>query len=415
MRTTSATDWRRTVDTETTCEECGYVSTAHEAICPRCGGQTRTTMVIRPPTATAIGEALAPTIVVAPARRSSLQQFSIADFLQWHRQGELILNPAFQRRPVWTNDARSYLIDTILRGFSMPKIYLRTTINPKTRTSIRDVVDGQQRLRTIIDFDDDALVLNKRANEFAGMRYSDLGVEYQEAFLSYQITVEHLINATDQAVLETFARLNSYTVPLNPAELRHAMYDSELKWSIYWLTNDLRWFLQRYNIVSMRTMVRMDDDAFFAELVNLLVNGIVNGGAAALDALYKKNQGAFPRGESFREIISDAVTWMDANLGQILANTPLGRSYQVQMLFAAYAHLQHRAIPSGRLPQLPDQQGLDHPDAIVLRLAELAEAIESEEVGGPHRAFVDASSGATTRFKSRSVRFLAFVDAMAAR
>ncbi len=247
-----------------------------------------------------------------------------------------------------------------------------------------------------------------------GVRYSSLDLAYQEAFLSYQIAVEHLINADDEAVLETFARLNTFTVPLNPAELRHAMYDTELRWFIFWITEDLRWFLQRYDIVSVRTMVRMDDDAFFAELVNLLLNGIVDGGAKALDSLYRKNQEAFPRAESFRDKISDAITWMDKNLMQILTDTPLGRPYQVQMLFAAYIHHLY-GLPQGRLTEIPERRELDSSDAILIRLGELAAAIESENVEGPHRAFVAASSGATIRVKSRSVRFLAFVAAFAAR
>ncbi|MGH2547954.1 MAG: DUF262 domain-containing protein, partial [Thermomicrobiales bacterium] len=103
-------------------------------------------------------------------KRSSLQQASIADFLTWYRRKELVLNPTFQRRSVWSLDARSYLIDTILLGYSIPKIYLRTKIDTKTQLSVRDVVDGQQRLNAIIDFADNKLTLNKRSRDFEGKR-----------------------------------------------------------------------------------------------------------------------------------------------------------------------------------------------------------------------------------------------------
>src|SRR5665213_1338499 len=76
--------------------------------------------------------------------------YSINDFLEWDASKQLELNPAFQRRSVWNPKAKSYLIDTILRGKPIPKVFLRQKINVTTRTSIREVVDGQQRLRTIL-------------------------------------------------------------------------------------------------------------------------------------------------------------------------------------------------------------------------------------------------------------------------
>src|SRR6266478_6949577 len=78
--------------------------------------------------------------------------FKVSDFLSWQRAGSLILSPAFQRRPVWPNGAKSFLIDTVIRGIPMPIIFLRQRTNPKTLEPLREVVDGQQRLRTVISF-----------------------------------------------------------------------------------------------------------------------------------------------------------------------------------------------------------------------------------------------------------------------
>jgi hypothetical protein len=64
---------------------------------------------------------------------------------------------------LWTADARSYLIDTILLGFSTPKIYLRTKIDIKTQIVVRDVVDGRLRLRLILDFADNNLELSRHS------------------------------------------------------------------------------------------------------------------------------------------------------------------------------------------------------------------------------------------------------------
>jgi hypothetical protein len=95
---------------------------------------------------------------------------SIQDFVEYDKQKALVLNPAFQRRAVWNEKAKSYLIDTILRGKPIPKIFMRQQINASTRTSIREVVDGQQRLRTILSFINDGFKVSILHNqEYGGL------------------------------------------------------------------------------------------------------------------------------------------------------------------------------------------------------------------------------------------------------
>ena len=90
--------------------------------------------------------------------------YSINDFVEWDSAKQLELNPRFQRRAVWTDKAKSFLMDTILRGKPIPKIFIRQKINVSTKTSIREVVDGQQRLRTILSFIKDGFCVSKRQN-----------------------------------------------------------------------------------------------------------------------------------------------------------------------------------------------------------------------------------------------------------
>ncbi len=163
---------------------------------------------------------------------SILEQYRIADFIEWEKQKALEINTDFQRGSVWKPAAKTMLIDTILRGYPIPKVYLRTKINVRTQKSIREIVDGQQRLKAILDFADNKFVLTKRAAEFKGMRYSSLTEEQKSTFLGYAIAVDQLVNAGDEEVLEVFARLNSYTVSLNGAEKRHAKFQGEFKFSI---------------------------------------------------------------------------------------------------------------------------------------------------------------------------------------
>ena len=99
--------------------------------------------------------------------------YNISDLNEWHQKETLILQPKFQRRPIWSKNARSYLIDTILRGLPVPKLYIRQKIDLDSRRSIREVVDGQQRLRAVFDYIKGDLIVSKIHNE----KYCDLKFE----------------------------------------------------------------------------------------------------------------------------------------------------------------------------------------------------------------------------------------------
>lgn len=201
--------------------------------------------------------------------------YSINDFVEWSSAKALELNPAFQRRSVWSDKAKSYLMDTILRGKPIPKVFIRQRINVTTRTSIRDVVDGQQRLRTILAFISDAFAVSKAHNsEFGGLRFSQLSPEVQAQILSYEITVDLLINLPDSEVLDIFGRLNSYAVILNEQELINASHfgsfkivsdDIGRKYNSYWI---------KQKIFSSSQVLRMQEVSLVADLIIAMLVGI---------------------------------------------------------------------------------------------------------------------------------------------
>ena len=162
-------------------------------------------------------------------QHSRLEQYRVADFLSWEKDKALELNPHFQRRAVWTRNARSHLVETVLRGYPMPKVFMRTKIDLERQVPVREIVDGQQRVRAILDFASGKFGLNARGGAFAGRTYSDLDSEQKEDFLAYAVAVEQLVGASDQEVLDIFSRLNTYSVPLNHAEQRHAKYHGDFK------------------------------------------------------------------------------------------------------------------------------------------------------------------------------------------
>lgn len=144
---------------------------------------------------------------------------TISDLNQWLEEGTLIINNKYQRAGgLWPKNARSFFIDTILNGFTFPKITIRQTIDLRTRKSVREVVDGQQRLSTIRDFINDDITLSTVSKKYRGYNFSDLDEETQEAFLAYEVSVDTVVTGTTEEVLEIFRRMNSYTLPLNAPE-----------------------------------------------------------------------------------------------------------------------------------------------------------------------------------------------------
>ncbi|WP_273453264.1 DUF262 domain-containing protein [Nevskia ramosa] len=342
---------------------------------------------------------------------SFLEQYRIADFLDWHKEKRLELNPDFQRGSVWTSAAKSYLIDTILRQLPIPKVYLRTRVNVESKKSTREVVDGQQRLRAIIEFADDKFALSKRAGEFSGSRYSTLSEDLQERFLSYAIAVDQLVNANDSDVLEVFARLNSYSVALNAAEKRHAEFQSEIKWAIREASKrwDIYWV--SFGLLSTRERVRMKDDSIIAEMVGFLLDGVGEGAESDITAIYKRHAKLSSSDQVFQNL--DRVLTRMREFCSPLIGTPIMRTPHFLMLFAATAAAEI-GIPKGKLAEVPAVAALLHGEQIVSNLQELAHVIDRDDIPDDDEQadFWRASKGNAHRMASRQIRFPAYYEAL---
>jgi len=201
---------------------------------------------------------------------------------------------------------------------------MRTQIDSKTRRSFREVVDGQQRLRAIIDFANDELTLTRRAGEFAGYRYSTLPEDLQQQFLSYPIAVDQLLNATDTDVLDVFARLNSYTVSLVAAEKRHAKYQGDFKWAIHNAARDWKVLWEEFGIVTGRDRLRMGDDSLMAEMFGIVMNGVRDGGAAQIDRLYSENDDEFLDEDKVRRSVDFVLQFLTETFAGMIHDTRCG-------------------------------------------------------------------------------------------
>jgi hypothetical protein len=346
--------------------------------------------------------------------KSILEQYRIADFLEWNAQDALRLNPHFQRRAVWTKAAKVFLIDTILRRYPIPKVFIRTNVDIETKKSFREVVDGQQRLRAIVEFAADAWPLTSRATDFDGYTYSTLPDDMKEAFLTYPVAVEQLVNADDAAVLEMFARLNSYNVPLSAAELRHAQFQGEFKWAVHETAKRWHVLWDDYRIVGMRQRLRMREDALVAEMFGTVLEGIQDGGRSSLAGLYERYEEHFPQEAAVVKRVDDALRFIDGTLRESIIGTPLARPVSFLLLFAAVCHAL-QGIPAGGLGEgcpAPDPEVLADFDQTRANLARISQALKSGDLDGPFARFVRATRERASSLESRRVRFPVFWRAL---
>lgn len=207
--------------------------------------------------------------------RFETKHYSINDFREWDSRGELVLTPKFQRRSVWSDKARSYLLDTVLRGFPISKVFMRHDVDPKTKKSIREIIDGQQRISAILNFINDGFKVSKIHNKnFGGNFFSELPLDMQRDILRYEISVDVLLGAADFEVLDMFARLNTYTVQLNKQELRNAKWFGLFKKTAFSLGYEYVDFWQKNKVLTAHQIARMGEAELASELVIFLLDGI---------------------------------------------------------------------------------------------------------------------------------------------
>ena len=348
-------------------------------------------------------------------------QYPISDLYDWIKDGTLVIQPAFQRRDAWQVSAQSFFIDTLLRDLPIPPIYIRLITNRETKTTHREVVDGQQRLRTIVKFIDGQLKLDRRSNEFAGHTYDTLSDEDQERFLSYQVIVQQLYGADDDTVLDIFHRINAYGISLNRQELRHGKFQGgryEGKFRLAVIGVAERWVVlwSKHRIVTVRNQVRMQHHELVAQLLGVLLDGVTDGGQPKIDRLYERYDAEVPDGldDKFDEV----CTFMVAHFSEVFG-TKLGRGPHFLMLFAAVAHALV-GIPEGdmkgdyRSPPHRDPLALSDPDTALQNLLLLADVFDmpSDEVPDRLKNFKISIAGTTQRIRSRSERFLTLYRAL---
>jgi len=244
---------------------------------------------------------------------SSATNQKISWFRKEEAAGTLDLSPQFQRRPVWTEDQQSYLIDTILSGLPIPEIYVRSSSTPTGDTRY-EVVDGQQRIRAILLFSSNDLELtgDEITPKWIGKSFEDLTDPQKTAYWDYKIVVRDVSGASDIEIRDLFKRLNIHSVVLNDQELRHARHSGRFIRAMEALADDEWWLENR--LVTLRQIRRMEDVEFVSELFIGLIAGPQDK-KKKLDEYYVNFDGSMPeevewvqRFERVRDFIGSLLT-----------------------------------------------------------------------------------------------------------
>lgn len=138
-----------------------------------------------------------------------------------------IINPApqYQRTSVWSLSKKRLLIDSMLRGYDLPKFYLRAT--PFDPFYEYEVTDGQQRIRSITEFmsnGNDRYSLDKviiNGINTHNLTFDTLAA-FKESFENFELSIAIIEDSTPEEIRSLFARLQM-GAQLNQVELRHAL------------------------------------------------------------------------------------------------------------------------------------------------------------------------------------------------
>lgn len=142
-----------------------------------------------------------------------------------------IFIPSYQRNFVWNDSRQSKFIESILLGIPVPYIFTADIDNGRL-----EIVDGSQRLRTIVNFINDKLILTELdlLDKLNGFRFSNLSPGRQRKFKNSTIRMIALSDKSDEEVrFMIFERINTGSDLLKDMEKRKGIFGGKFISFIY--------------------------------------------------------------------------------------------------------------------------------------------------------------------------------------
>jgi len=265
---------------------------------------------------------------------------------------------------------------------------------------MREVVDGQQRLRAIFEYIEDGFPVSRTHNKEHGGRYfSELPEDVQTSILAYQLATDCLINISDPEVRDIFARLNTYGVKLNKIELLHAEFFGAFRTTAFGLANEFENFWLQNQILTDASISRMSDAELSAELLIAMAAGIQDKNR--LGTYFRDWDDDFPGRAGYEKRFRSTLDTIGVLFPDGLAAYEFRRPVLFYSLFTAVAHMQFG------LPGLKVGRVHIGPPKTARVMDELSEVNPIWKTNGRNEheaAFVTAAKRATTHQPERELR-----------
>lgn len=167
------------------------------------------------------------------------EKITIKDLLELKKSSMLIVNPEYQRAAVWSENQQKKLIDSVLRGYPLPLIYLhhKKKVIAGMQSEGLEIIDGQQRINALYIFGESALKLFDPIKDdkvarfpsfikdtpcpWARCEFLSLPDEFKNLFLNTEIFIVKIKTEIEDEARDLFIRLQA-GLPLNAQEKRDA-------------------------------------------------------------------------------------------------------------------------------------------------------------------------------------------------
>jgi len=343
--------------------------------------------------------------------RAVYSPMSVGDYCKSLNDELIVVNEEYQRNAgIWASYAKSFFIESILLEYPIPKIFLYSKVDLKTRQSIKEIVDGQQRSHTLQNFYNKKFKLSNKieTQELRGKNYNQLSEEYQSAFLSYSLPIDEFRGVQPAEIQESFRRMNASNVPLNDEEQRNAKYQGPFKWFIQRISQKYSESLRSIGLLSRRDIIRMTDNRIYAEIIHTIDIGFVTTKANNIDALYRKYNTNFDDEDVYFDYIKYGIESILE--GGFFHQRELMRGYMFQTLALALIDRHFRlGLMEKAIELVPDVW--EELDGRPIDLAILIDAIQAPEDHPELSEFVDSTKG-TNVARAKAVRYLYLASAV---
>ena len=203
-----------------------------------------------------------------------IKSLKIRELLELLKRDKLDLKPYYQRNDIWSRTDQEMLIDSILKGYPLPSFFLYERV-----PGYFEMVDGQQRTRTILRFVNNEITTSEKIS-FEKLA-SDL-------ILEYQLSITQILSVENKAEIEQFYTLvNKRGKHLTTPELHKAEYAQTQFLELVECLLEYQNFMN-LNLFSDASSRRMNDRNFIEELAAYLIYGIQDK-KKIIDTIYKKD------------------------------------------------------------------------------------------------------------------------------